>query len=88
MGESSADVRRLRSAGLFSTAPGNPIVAAITNAAGECPVGTFKQTNGSPMIHVRISSHPCGPFAAVEGVAGGTAAVPDAQRLDLCNAAH
>ena len=69
-------------------AAGNPIVAAITNAAGECPVGTFKQTNGSPMIHVWITSHPCGPFAAVEGVAAGTAAVPDAQRLDLCNAAH
>ena len=69
-------------------AAGNPIVAAITNIIGECPVGTFKQTNGSPMVHVWITPNPCGPFAAVEGVAAGTAAVPDSQRLDLCNASH
>ena len=69
-------------------AAGNPIVAAITNIIGECPVGTFKQTNGSPMVHVWITPNPCGPFAAVEGVAAGTAAVPDSQRLDLCNSSH
>lgn len=63
---------------------GNPVVAGITDLLGNCPVNTVKQTDGSPMIHVWIVPHPCGPFAAVEGVAAGTASAPDSQRLDLC----
>jgi hypothetical protein len=60
-------------------------VAVAVN--GVCSKGVL-QTNGSPMVHVWVVAHPCGPFAAVEGVAAGVAAVPDAQRLDLCNAGH
>ncbi|MFM8601748.1 MAG: hypothetical protein ACKODP_06705 [Actinomycetota bacterium] len=67
-------------------AQGNPIVVAVA-VNGVCAKGVL-QTNGSPMVHVWVVAHPCGPFAAVEGVAAGVAAVPDAQRLDLCNAAH
>lgn len=63
---------------------GNPVVAGITDVLGNCPANTVKQTDGSPMIHVWIVPHPCGPFAAVEGVAAGTASAPDSQRLDLC----
>ncbi len=40
------------------------------------------------MVHVWITPHPCGVFAALEGVAAGQAAVPDAQRVDLCNQPH
>ena len=36
------------------------------------------------MVHVWITPHECGPFAALEGVGAGTAAVDDAQRVDLC----
>lgn len=63
---------------------GSPVVAGLTDVLGNCPAGTVKQTDGSPMVHVWIVAHPCGPFAAVEGVAAGLASVPDAQRLDLC----
>jgi hypothetical protein len=39
----------------------------------------------NPMIHVWIESHPCGPFAALEGIAGGTIAAGETR---LCDAAH
>ena len=37
------------------------------------------------MIHVWIEPHPCGPFAALEGVAGGT--IPEGEER-LCDHAH
>ncbi|HEX5613638.1 MAG TPA: hypothetical protein VFZ83_00645 [Acidimicrobiia bacterium] len=45
-------------------------VAGLTNADGTCtaPLVTGVQ---SPMVHVWITPHECGPFAALEGVAGG-----------------
>jgi len=45
-------------------------VAGLTNADGTCnaPLVTGVQ---SPMVHVWIVPHECGPFAALEGVAGG-----------------
>lgn len=67
-------------------AQGNPVVVAVA-VNGVCARGVL-QTNGSPMVHVWVVAHPCGPFAAVEGIAAGVAAVPDAERLDLCNAGH
>lgn len=67
-------------------AQGSTVIVAIA-VNGVCAKGVL-QTNGSPMVHVWVVAHPCGPFAAVEGVAAGVAAVPDAERLDLCNAAH
>ena len=59
-------------------------VAGITNAAGECPAGLVKPVP-TPMIHVWIESHPCGPFAALEGIAGGR--IPDGE-TKLCDHAH
>lgn len=67
-------------------AQGSTVIVAIA-VNGVCSKGVL-QTNGSPMVHVWVVAHPCGPFAAVEGVAAGVAAVPDAERLDLCNASH
>lgn len=60
-------------------------VAGVTSGAeGECPEGLFKP-EPTPMIHVWIEPHPCGPFAALEGIAGGT--VPEGEDV-LCDADH
>jgi hypothetical protein len=59
-------------------------VAGLTDAAGSCPRGLAKGPQ-VPMIHVWIEPHECGPFAALEGVAGGTIAA-DEERL--CDQAH
>jgi hypothetical protein len=61
-----------------------PRVAGLTDADGNCP-GDLVKGPETPMIHVWIEPHPCGPFAALEGVAGGTIAEGE-QRL--CDHAH
>ena len=45
-------------------------VVGLTNGDGSCPPG-FNKGSQAPMIHVWIVPHPCGPFAALEGVGGG-----------------
>jgi hypothetical protein len=47
-----------------------PLVRGITNADGTCDAPLFK-LGESPMIHVWITPHPCGPFAALEGAGAG-----------------
>jgi hypothetical protein len=47
-----------------------PRVAGLTNADGTCRAPLVKGPE-VPMVHVWITSHPCGPFAALEGIAGG-----------------
>ncbi len=59
-------------------------VAGITDDAGNCPIGLFKP-EPTPMIHVWIEKHPCGPFAALEGIGGGR--VPEGE-TPLCDHAH
>ena len=59
-------------------------VAGLTDADGKCGPGTAKGTE-IPMIHVWIEPHPCGPFAALEGIAGGTIAAGETR---LCDHAH
>lgn len=66
---------------------GQPRVVGITDANGNCANGV--NTGGqNPMVHVWVTPHPCGVFAALEGVGAGQAAVPDDQRIDLCNHTH
>jgi hypothetical protein len=48
-------------------------VAGLTDADGQCRDGLSKGTE-TPMVHVWIEPHPCGPFAALEGIAGGSVA--------------
>lgn len=72
----------------WATVGGARKVVGVTDANGNCPAGSARQTSGAPMVHVWISAHKCGPFAALEGVGAGVADVPDSQRVDLCNAAH
>lgn len=62
----------------------NGRVVGLTNAAGECTRGE-KSANPVPMIHVWITPHPCGPFAALEGVAAGQVKPGEEH---LCDHAH
>ncbi|MFP5256916.1 MAG: hypothetical protein ACLGI8_13825 [Acidimicrobiia bacterium] len=61
-----------------------PRVSGLTDANGECAPPSTKGPE-TPMIHVWVTPHPCGPFAALEGVAGGT--VPEGEE-PLCDHAH
>ena len=60
------------------------LVLGVTNSDGDCPAGLTKP-EPTPMIHVWIESHPCGPFAALEGIGGGT--IADGEQR-LCDTAH
>lgn len=59
-------------------------VVGITDAAGRCRPGQVKPVP-SPMVHVWITPHRCGPFAALEGIAGGRLADGETR---LCDHAH
>lgn len=59
-------------------------VVGLTTPEGNCLIGAKNEIQ-SPMVHVWIAGHPCGPFAAVEGVAAGTAQASNEERLDLCS---
>jgi hypothetical protein len=67
---------------------GVPKVMGVIDANGNCPAGSVLQTNGAPMVHVWITPHACGPFAALEGDGAGIADEPDSVRVDKCNAGH
>jgi hypothetical protein len=62
-------------------------VVAVTNFLGLCSKGVVDST-GAPMVHVWVTPHPCGPFAAVEGVGAGIAQASDSERVDMCSQAH
>jgi hypothetical protein len=63
---------------------GKPSVVGTTRATGSCERGV--NTGGeNPMIHVWVTPHQCGVFAALEGVGAGQAAVSDEERVDMCN---
>ena len=57
---------------LCFTADGTaPLVRGVTGADGTCHAPLVKLQE-APMIHVWITPHPCGPFAALEGIGAGT----------------
>jgi hypothetical protein len=68
----------------FTPDPEAPKVAGLTNAEGECNPPLVKGSE-APMLHVWIVPHECGPFAALEGVAGGQ--VPEGEER-WCDHAH
>jgi hypothetical protein len=72
----------------WKSVSGVPKVVGVIDAAGNCPAGSVLQTNGAPMVHVWITPHACGPFAALEGQGAGVADEPDSVRVDKCNAGH
>jgi hypothetical protein len=68
----------------FTNDPVAPHVAGITSATGGCPNG-LQKFRPSPMIHVWVVPHTCGPFAALEGVGAGQIA---AGATRLCDHVH
>jgi hypothetical protein len=59
-------------------------VAGLTDGDGNCAPGLVKPVE-TPMIHVWIEPHRCGPFAALEGIGGGR--IEDGETR-LCDHAH
>ena len=59
-------------------------VAGLTKPDGSCSPGLNKGSP-APMIHVWIQKHPCGPFAALEGVGAGQIKPGETK---LCDTAH
>ena len=66
---------------------GAPKVVGIIDANGNCANGV-RTGDANPMVHVWIQPHPCGVFAALEGIGAGTAGVPEDQRVDVCSEEH
>lgn len=62
-------------------------VVGTTGETGTCARGV-NTGGGSPMVHVWIAPNQCGPFAALEGIGAGQAAVPDSERVDKCGGGH
>lgn len=63
------------------------VVAGFANSAGECPVGTTADGN-VPMLHVWIVPHPCGPFAALEGIGAGQVSDGETHNCDTLHSGH
>ncbi|HEX6568154.1 MAG TPA: hypothetical protein VF015_03285, partial [Acidimicrobiales bacterium] len=59
-------------------------VASVVAPPQPCPPGTSRRAV-VPMVHVWVVPHPCGPFAALEGVSGGQ--VRPGEEV-LCDHAH
>lgn len=59
-------------------------VPGLRTPGGPCPRG-LQPGGETPMIHVWITPHACGPFAALEGAAAGTIAEGEER---LCDHAH
>jgi len=72
---------------LCFTTGAEPRVAGITNADGSCNPPLVK-ANEVPMVHVWITPHPCGPFAALEGIAGGQIAEGEERLCDTAHGSH
>jgi hypothetical protein len=68
----------------FTNDPVAPRVAGVTSSGGTCTAPLVKFVP-APMIHVWITPHQCGPFAALEGVGAGQIK-PGEERL--CDHAH
>lgn len=65
----------------FTDDPTAPQVAGITSVGGSCTPPLVKFP-ASAMIHVWIVPHPCGPFAALEGVGAGQVKAGDTKWCD------
>lgn len=69
---------------LCFTPGATPRVAGVTTVGGSC-TAPLEKLAPSPMIHVWIDPHPCGPFAALEGVGAGQVKDGDTK---WCDHAH
>jgi hypothetical protein len=64
--------------------PLQKVFGGFTDGDGNCPAGTTLAGN-VPMLHVWIVKNPCGPFAALSGIAAGQ--VPPGEGPN-CDTAH
>lgn len=64
--------------------PEAPRVGGLTDADGGC-TAPLQKLGEAPMIHVWITPHPCGPFAALDGVGAGQV---EAGEEHLCDEQH
>jgi hypothetical protein len=62
-------------------------VAGLRPSNGECRAG-LNGGSQAPMIHVWIQPHPCGPFAALDGVGGGQIKEGETKLCDSAHGAH
>ena len=64
-------------------------VAGVAPPDQECRPGTIRLSdNPVPMVHVWIRPHPCGPFAALEGVGAGQIEAGEERLCDHAHGAH
>ena len=68
----------------FTDDPVAPHVAGLTDRDGNCQAPLVKLQT-IPMIHVWIRPHPCGPFAALDGIGAGQIKPGETR---LCDQAH
>ncbi|MEJ7561508.1 MAG: hypothetical protein WKF45_03165, partial [Ilumatobacteraceae bacterium] len=66
--------------------PAQVLVVGLTNGDGTCGVGV--KLRESPMIHVWIIPHKCGPFSALEGVGAGQVKPGEEQACDEAHGGH
>jgi hypothetical protein len=71
----------------FTDDPDAPRVGSVTSVGGTCPAPLVKFPP-SPMIHVWIVPHECGPFAALEGVGAGQIREGEDRWCDTAHGAH
>ena len=64
-----------------------PQVAGVKPVGTSCPAPLVDGT-AAPMIHVWITPHECGPFAALDGIAGGQVADGETVRCDRAHGSH
>jgi hypothetical protein len=64
------------------------VVAVLTSSGDRCPPGTINAGGDNPMVHVWITPHACGPFAALDGHGAGQADAADGTRADQCAHDH
>jgi hypothetical protein len=68
----------------FTADPVAPQIAQFVGVDQACPP-PFAKRAAMPMLHVWIVPHPCGPFAALDGIAGGQI---EPGEVRLCDHAH
>ena len=62
-------------------------VAGLTRPDGSCSPPLVKN-EPVPMIHVWLTKHPCGPFAALDGIAGGQIKPGETRLCDTAHGSH
>jgi hypothetical protein len=67
---------------------GEFVVKGVLDDSGDCPAGSVRAGGGLPMVHVWITPHECGPFAALEGHGAGQVAAGTVTRTDQCAQDH